>query len=296
MAKKQELNKGLKALLGNIERKNAAEKKEVIKELSQSTALIPIDSIEINPFQPRKSFQESELTDLANSIQSLGLIQPITVRTLGGNQYQIISGERRWRASKLAGLVDIPAYIRIADDQAMMEMALVDNIQRTDLNSLEIAFAYKRLLEEFDLTHETVAERVGKNRSTITNYLRLLKLPPTIQQGLKEERLSMGHAKILAGIEQLPLQLQLYQDVLIGGLSVRALEKKIELHQRKISEVTVPGTPQNRDPRVTSIENKLKSYFEANIKINRNTKGVGSIQIQFSSDDELNSILDKIEI
>jgi ParB family chromosome partitioning protein len=296
MAKKQELNKGLKALLGNIERKNAAEKKEVIKELSQSTALIPIDSIEINPFQPRKSFQESELTDLANSIQSLGLIQPITVRTLGGNQYQIISGERRWRASKLAGLVDIPAYIRIADDQAMMEMALVENIQRTDLNSLEIAFAYKRLLEEFDLTHETVAERVGKNRSTITNYLRLLKLPPTIQQGLKEERLSMGHAKILAGIEQLPLQLQLYQDVLIGGLSVRALEKKIELHQRKISEVTVPGTPQNRDPRVTSIENKLKSYFEANIKINRNTKGVGSIQIQFSSDDELNSILDKIEI
>ena len=227
MAKKQELNKGLKALLGNIERKNAAEKKEVIKELSQSTALIPIDSIEINPFQPRKSFQESELTDLANSIQSLGLIQPITVRTLGGNQYQIISGERRWRASKLAGLVDIPAYIRIADDQAMMEMALVENIQRTDLNSLEIAFAYKRLLEEFDLTHETVAERVGKNRSTITNYLRLLKLPPTIQQGLKEERLSMGHAKILAGIEQLPLQLNYIRMYLLAGCLSGLLKKRL---------------------------------------------------------------------
>ena len=294
MAKKNELNKGLKALLGDIEKKNKEEKQEVIRELSQSTAMLPIDSIEINPFQPRNSFEPEELKELASSIKSLGLIQPITVRRLGGNQYQIISGERRWRASKIAGLKELPAYIRIADDQSMMEMALVENIQRTDLNPLEIAFAYKRLLEEFKLTHESVAERVGKNRSTISNHLRLLNLPPSIQQGIKNEKISMGHAKVLAGLENLTLQLKLYQDTVLQGLSVRSLEKKVQ--QLELKKEPVKKIKSQPIAAILSIENKLKSHFETPIKINRNKKGAGSIQIHFDSDDELNSILDKMDI
>ena len=296
MTKKSDLNKGLKALLGDIERKNADEKKVVIRELSHSTAMIQVDKIELNPFQPRGHFEVSELEELAGSIKSLGLIQPITVRSLGGDHYQIISGERRWRASKLAGLEEIPAYIRIADDQAMMEMALVENIQRTDLNALEIAVAYSRLLEEFNLTHEVVASRVGKNRSTITNYLRLLKLPPAIQQGLKEEKISLGHAKVLAGLEDRSMQLQLFQETLLGNLSVRNLEQRLNRLLTQTSKK--PDIPAKiiPNPAISSVENKLRSFFEARIKINRNRKGAGSIQIHFGSDEELNNILDKIDL
>ena len=296
MTKKSDLNKGLKALLGDIERKNAEEKKEVIRELSHSTAMIPIDHIELNPFQPRGHFEAEELEELANSIRTLGLIQPITVRSLGGEHYQIISGERRWRASKIAGLKEIPAYIRIADDQAMMEMALVENIQRTDLNALEIAVAYRRLLEEFSLTHEVVAERVGKNRSTITNYLRLLKLPPSIQQGIKEEKISLGHAKVLAGLEDHTLQMQLYQDTLLANLSVRNLEQRLNrLLGAKAIKPELPGKDKVH-PAMTKIENKLRSFFEARVRVVRNRKGAGTIQVHFNSDEELNNILDKIDL
>jgi ParB family chromosome partitioning protein len=295
MAKKNELNKGLKALLGDIENKNIQEKKEVIRELSHSTETIPISDIEINPFQPRNQFEAEELEELATSIRSLGLIQPITVRKLGGKKYQIISGERRWRACKIAGLKDIPAFVRIADDQAMMEMALVENIQRSDLNPLEIAIAYKRLMDEFDLTHETMAERVGKNRSTITNYLRLLKLPPVIQQGIKEEKISMGHAKVLAGVENVDYQLKLYQDIMLEALSVRGLERRAQ----SISWRTKPKGPApktEKHPSILKIENKLKSLLETQVSIKRNQKGAGSIQIPFGSDEELNDILDKLDI
>jgi ParB family transcriptional regulator, chromosome partitioning protein len=296
MAKKTDLDKGLKALLGNIESKNIHERQEVIRELSHSSAMIPMDDIELNPFQPRKNFSDAELEELASSIKALGLIQPITVRSLGGNKYQIISGERRWRAAKLAGLSEIPSYIRLADDQAMMEMALVENIQRSDLNALEIAVAYNRLLEEFNLTHESVADRVGKNRSTITNYLRLLKLPPTIQQGIKEDLISMGHAKVLAGIDNLPLQLSLYQDTVKNNLSVRALEKKIMDHLSSAAGRKTDRETRIPDPSITSIQHKLVSHFETKVVINRNEKGAGSIQLFFSSDDDLNEILDKMDI
>lgn len=296
MAKKSDLNKGLKALLGDIEKKNAVEKKEVIKELSHTTAMIPIDSIEINPYQPRNQFEKEELEELAHSIKTLGLIQPITVRKLGTRNYQIISGERRWRASKVAGLKEIPAYIRIADDQSMMEMALVENIQRSDLNPLEISFAYKRLMEEFELTHEIMAERVGKNRSTITNYLRLLKLPPTIQQGIREEKISLGHAKVLAGIEDLSLQLKLYQDILLEALSVRGLERRVQAYLKSAKSRKKSSAPKNIHPSIIKIENQLKSLFETQVSIKRNTKGAGSIQIPFGSDDELNDILEKLDI
>ncbi|HAQ39320.1 MAG TPA: ParB/RepB/Spo0J family partition protein [Saprospiraceae bacterium] len=296
MAKKTDLDKGLKALLGNIESKNVQERQEVIRELSHSTAMIPIDDIEFNPFQPRKYFSDSELEELASSIKALGLIQPVTVRSLGGQKYQIISGERRWRASKLAGLTEIPAYVRLADDQAMMEMALVENIQRSDLNSLEIAVAYNRLLEEFSLTHESVAERVGKNRSTITNYLRLLKLPPTIQQGIKEDLISMGHAKVLAGIDNLPLQLSLYHETVKNNLSVRALEKKVLDHLSASTRSKSDKTEGSQDPAVSSLQNKLVDHFETRVAIKRNDKGAGFIQIFFDTDDDFNEILDKMDI
>ncbi len=296
MAKKTDLDKGLKALLGNIESKNVHERQEVIRELSHSSAMIPIEDIELNPFQPRKSFSDAELEELASSIKALGLIQPVTVRSLGGQKYQIISGERRWRASKIAGLTEIPAYIRLADDQAMMEMALVENIQRADLNALEIAVAYNRLLEEFSLTHESVAERVGKNRSTITNYLRLLKLPPTIQQGIKEDLISMGHAKVLAGIDNLPLQLSLYQDTVKNNLSVRALEKKILDHLSSATSARTDKEAKVQDPAVMSVQNRLVSHFETKVAISRNERGSGYIQIFFDSDDDFNDILDKMDI
>jgi ParB family chromosome partitioning protein len=296
MANKNELNKGLKALLGDIEKKNAEEKKEFIRELSHTTAMIPVEAIEINPFQPRNEFENGDLEELARSIKTHGLIQPITVRKLGGNKFQIISGERRWRATKLAGLEDIPAYIRIADDQSMMEMALVENIQRTDLNPLEIAMAYRRLLDEFELTHETMAERVGKTRSSISNYLRLLKLPPTIQQGIKEEKISFGHAKVLAGLDELSLQLKCYQDILLEALSVRGLERRIQSVLKTGRKPKKKEPAQVRHPSVVSIENKLKSLFETQVSIKRNAKGAGSIQIPFGSDEELNDILEKMDI
>ena len=193
--KKQELGKGLRALLGNIDKvdkKPTKEKKEVVKKLSKSVAEIPIKNIEANPFQPRKEFDKNELLELVQSIKTLGLIQPITLRSIGKDKYQIISGERRWRASKLAGLKKVPAYIRIADDQGMLEMALVENIQRSELNALEIALSYQRLIDECNLQHDEMAKRVGKERSTISNYIRLLKLPPDIQSALKEKTISIA--------------------------------------------------------------------------------------------------------
>jgi len=192
--KKEQLGQGLRALLGNIDKSDSGAdlKKELVGELSKKTEEIAIDDIEINPFQPRKEFDQEELLALVQSIKSLGLIQAITVRSISESRYQIISGERRWRASKLAGLKTIPAYIRIADDQGMLEMALVENIQRSDLNPLEIAISYQRLIEECDLQHDELAKRVGKERSTVSNYVRLLKLPPDIQSALKSKKVKYG--------------------------------------------------------------------------------------------------------
>ena len=211
--KKEQVGKGLRALLGNIESIESSDqtKKEVVRELSKSIELISIQSIETNPYQPRTEFDQEELLALVQSIKTLGLIQPITVRSIGSDKYQIISGERRWRASKLAGLSEIPAYIRIADDQGMLEMALVENIQRSDLNPLEVALSYQRLIDECNLQHDTLAKRVGKERSTVSNYIRLLKLPPDIQSALRDKKLSMGHARALSGLEDPALQLVVYK-------------------------------------------------------------------------------------
>ena len=292
MAKKEDLHKGLKSLLTNIESKSKVEKKDVVKKLSNTIASISIDNIEFNPFQPRNTFNETELQELSDSIKTLGLIQPVTVRSVGGEKYQLISGERRLRASRLAGLKEVPAYIRIADDQAMIEMALVENIQRSDLNPLEIAFAYQRLLDECKLTHTKVADRVGKNRSTVTNYLRILKLPPSIQNGIRQDDISMGHARSLVGIENPVVQLNLYNDILTQNLSVRSLEKKISnLNQE---QKLIPEKETEIDPKVNSVIKKLTSFLEAKVDIKRNNQGKGQISIKFNSDDELNDVLEKI--
>ncbi len=294
MTKKEDLKKGLNSLLKDIEKKSSVEKKDVVKKLSNTVALVNIDNIEFNPFQPRNQFNEAELNELVESIKALGLIQPVTVRSIGGGKYQLISGERRLRASRIAGLKEIPAYIRIADDQAMIEMALVENIQRSDLNPIEIAFAYQRLIDECKLTHDKVAERVGKNRSTVTNYLRILKLPPTIQSGIKEDIISMGHARSLAGIDDSVMQLKFYKDILDHHLSVRALEKKLSTLNKK-SE-SAGEQQQKTDPKVKAVVDKLRRFFDTKIELKRNDTGKGQISIKFNSDDELNDILERMGI
>lgn len=292
MTKKEDLHKGLKSLLKDIEKKSSVEKTDVVKKLSHTVAMLSIDKIEFNPFQPRNYFDETELNELAESIRTLGLIQPVTVRSIGGDNYQLISGERRLRASKMAGLKEIPAYIRIADDQAMIEMALVENIQRTDLNSLEIAFAYQRLIDECTLTHDKVAERVGKNRSTVTNYLRLLKLPPTIQNGIKKDIISMGHARALAGVEDPFNQLKLYNEVVAHEMSVRALESRI-LNLNTGKEIKAPPV---KDPNVLAVQKKMEEFFGSKIDIQRNELGKGHFVVRFNSDENFNDILEKLGI
>ena len=226
---KQELGLGIRALLTNIDNEVQKDSVSVVKELAHSIAMIPLDQIEVNPFQPRHDFDPAALEELADSIRIHGLIQPVTVRMLTTNAYQLISGERRLRASKLAGITEVPAYIRIANDQALLEMALIENIQREDLNAIEVAISFQRLKEECSLTDEQLAERTGKtkSRSTITNYLRLLRLSPEIQQAIKDKKLTMGHAKALAGVEDFAWQSTLFRQTISDDLSVRALEKLI---------------------------------------------------------------------
>lgn len=292
MNKKKEVSKGLRSLLSNIERtNNPEERSQLVKELTNNTNNIPIESIEVNPFQPRSEFDESALQELAKSIAHSGLIQPITVRSVGGNKYQLISGERRLRASKLAGLKEIPAYIRVANDQEMLEMALVENIQRADLNALEIAISYQRLMEECNLTHEAMAERIGKDRSTITNYVRLLKLPATIQSGIKENKITMGHARALAGIDNIAFQLQLFNQVVNQQLSVRALEQLIKSTTTHSITKKTNITDKAVQIELQNLTQKLKRSLGTNTVIKRNNNGLGTIVIHFESDSELNRII-----
>ncbi len=294
--KKEQLGQGLRALLGNIDKSESGAdlKKELVGELSKKTEEIAIDDIEINPFQPRKEFDQEELLALVQSIKSLGLIQAITVRSISESRYQIISGERRWRASKLAGLKTIPAYIRIADDQGMLEMALVENIQRSDLNPLEIAISYQRLIEECDLQHDELAKRVGKERSTVSNYVRLLKLPPDIQSALKSKKLSMGHARALIGLEDPSQQLFVYKKLVKDGLSVRQTEALVR--DMKNPSQTIKKAPATVEhPEVKKIKDRLSYVLGSKVEINRTARGKGKIVIHFNSDDQFNNIVDQID-
>jgi ParB family transcriptional regulator, chromosome partitioning protein len=297
MNKKNEVSKGLRSLLSNIEKSNnPLETAKYVKELTNSIAMISPEEIEVNPFQPRTEFDESQLKELSKSIEVSGLIQPITVRSVGGNKYQLISGERRLRASKLAGLKEIPAYVRVANDQELLEMALVENIQRADLNAVEVAISYQRLMDECNLTHEALSDRVGKDRSTITNYVRLLKLPAQIQTSLKSGVLSMGHARALAGIEDVVMQLKLHKEAVDNGLSVRALEHAIRaFNLRSKGTVSTVTNVSGLTPEITKIKQKISESLGTKVDIKRDVKGKGSIVINFNSDKELNAILDAFD-
>ena len=291
--KKKELGKGIRALLANIETKETQNPVELVKDLSHTIAFIPIKSIEPNPNQPRKEFDEQELNELSESLKIHGLIQPVTVRRLETNKFQIISGERRFRAAKLAGIKEIPAYIRIANDQEILEMALVENIQRKDLNPLEVAFTYQRLLDECSLTHEALASRVAKDRSTITNFLRLIKLPPEIQSALKTGSLTMGHARALAGVDDPIRMIFLFHQISDQSLSVRQSEALIREYQHQKPKVSKPRQEVDYDLR--RVQNNLSLAMETKVEIKQSSIGKGQISIHFMDTEDLNRILDLLE-
>lgn len=280
-------------MLSNFDDAVEEKKVEVVKELSHSVAMLPLEQIEVNPFQPRVEFDEEALNELATSLAVYGLIQPLTVRRLSKDSYQLIAGERRLRASKIAGLTEVPAYVRVANDQEMLEMALVENIQRQDLNAIEVAISYQRLIDECSLTHEKLSDRVGKKRSSVTNYLRLLKLPPEIQQAIKSGAISMGHARAIAGIENLPLQLLVFKRTVQDDLSVRAVEQLIRNYQTaKVKPLKKEGLDQNYQ----SVERHFQQFFGVkNLQLKLKSKGNGQIVIPFRSTQELNRLLDVID-
>ncbi|CAN5216512.1 ParB/RepB/Spo0J family partition protein [soil metagenome] len=260
---------------------------------------IPLENIEANPYQPRTFFDQAALEELAESIKTQGIIQPITVRKLSRNSYQLISGERRLQASRMAGLETIPAYIRTANDQQMLEMALIENIQRENLNALEIALSYQRLLSECNLKQEELGDRVGKNRTTINNYLRLLKLPPDIQIALRDNKISMGHARAIINIENADQQLEIYKKIIDEDLSVRKVEALVRnlvtgspKEDKKLSGVK---TTEN-DFEIRHLQTKLSSHFGTKIQIKRDGNNKGEIKIPFASEDDLSRILEIFDL
>lgn len=286
--KKFSLNRGLSALIDSA---------DTIGSNVGSTNEIEISSIEINPFQPRKNFDEETLKELSISIKNLGIIQPITVRQIGENKYQLVSGERRLRASKLAGLTMIPAFVRTVENNEMLEMALVENIQREDLDSIEIATTYQQLIEECKLTQENLSERIGKNRSTISNYLRLLRLPPEIQRGIKDKKITMGHARALINIDDIDTQKMIFGQITKYDFSVRKVEEVVKQLNDELSNKANNITPVQPQKRVRlpeeyiQLKEHLSKHFHTNIELNRNNKGKGKIVIPFSNDDELENII-----
>lgn len=300
MSKKRALGRGLSALLSDTPED---EKLEV--EVSHSLATskpntdsineIPVEFIETNPFQPRTHFDQEALNELAESIKVHGIIQPITLRRLAHNQYQLISGERRFQASKLAGLKQIPAYIRTANDQQMLEMALIENIQRENLNPIEISLSYQRLISECNLKQEELGDRVGKNRTTVTNYLRLLKLPPDIQIALRDNKISMGHARAIINIEDTGTQLFIFNKIISEDLSVRKVEELARqvMNGSRPSPNTNTSTAQSKE--IVQVQGRLSSHFGTKVSVKSDGKK-GEIRIPFLSVEDLNRILDILKI
>lgn len=292
--KKDDLGKGIRALLGGINDEWNDDDTSGKKVSSPANGIsdIALTSIEINPFQPRADFDEDGLKDLAESISVHGVIQPITVRAVGGDKYQLISGERRLRASKMAGRKSVPAYIRMANDQEMLEMALIENIQREDLNSIEIAINYKRLIDECELTQEELGKRVGKGRTTVTNHLRLLKLPPDIQKGIKDKKISMGHARAITGVEDPTVQLEIYKETLKKDLSVRKVEALTRSYQKPVENKDKKAPNTSLPLAYQKIQDELASLLSSQVKLKRFKDDKGEIIISYYSDDDLNRILD----
>ncbi len=293
--RKNALGRGLSALLenANTDITNTSTEAKPANSISE----VAISQIQANPFQPRTAFEETALQELANSIKIHGVIQPITVRKMGYDSYQIISGERRTRASILAGLTKIPAYIRVANDQEMLEMALIENIQREELNPIEIGLSYKRLMEECNLKQDEVGERVGKNRSTVTNYLRLLKLSDTIQLALKEGKISMGHARAIINVDDPKKQEWMLEQMLNNELSVRSVENLVrEEHAKAQTSPAKPAVKTDKSEIILGYQQSLSERFNTKISIKADDKGRGNIKIPFRSQAELQRILDIIQL
>ena len=288
------LGRGLGALLHNEEESfsNPIGSNQVLN--TENIGEIEIDRIEVNPFQPRTDFDQEAMEELAGSIAKQGIIQPVTVRKLSGNEYQLISGERRIQASRLAGLEKVPAYIRSADDQQMLEMALIENIQRENLNPMEISLSYQRLITEIGLHQEQLGDRVGKKRTTVNNYLRLLKLPPDVQAALRDKKISMGHAKAILSIDDVEQQLNLFKKVIKDNISVRKTEELARLPYNNAPTET-PLRAETGDREILKVQNRLSSHFGTQIRIKSDAKNKGEIKIPFFSTNDLNRILEILE-
>jgi ParB family transcriptional regulator, chromosome partitioning protein len=285
MTKKYALGRGLGALIDGVE-------KEVLEKKVEANLDISVDSIEANPFQPRTSFDDKSLEELSHSIKKLGIVQPLTVREANDGKYQLIAGERRLRAARLAGLTHVPAFIRTADDQAMLELALVENIQREDLDAVEVAISFQRLIEECRLTQEQLSERVGKQRSTVTNYLRLLKLPAEIQLGIKNKQLMMGHARTLISIEDSKKQINVYYKIIDGELSVRQAEELVrQLQSAGLKDTLKIEKRKKLNGEFSKLSDHLIKIFDTKVNFRINETGKGKIVIQFDTAEEMERIL-----
>ncbi len=298
MAKKKALGKGLGALLNDSTDSRNTPTYDIERDLMPigTVANVPLDKIEKNPFQPREDFDEDGLKELANSIKEQGVIQPVTVRKIEDEKFQLITGERRLKASKLAGIDEIPAYVRTADDHAMLEMAIVENIQRENLNPIEIAIGYQRLLDEHNLTQEMLSDRLGKSRSSIANFIRLLKLPAEIQIGLRQEKITMGHAKSLVGIENVQTQLDIYHDIIAQNLSVRQVEEIVQnlennTYKDKDTEEKSKNSNNVLPKYFEDIQNELTDTFGTKVQVKSKNGEKGRIIVNFSSASEFERII-----
>ena len=294
--KRSALGKGLSALLENSETDITTKSANTNSGLVGSVSMLPINSIEANPFNPRTNFEKAALEELSQSIAIHGIIQPLTVRKLGRDNYQLISGERRFRASQLAGLTEVPVYIRVANDQTMLEMALVENIQREDLNSIEVAISYQRLIEECSLTQDRLSQKVAKSRSSITNHLRLLKLPVDIQASVRDNVISMGHARALVSAGDESLQMAIFNRIVVDGLSVRDAEALIR--EGYVEPRTNEGNPKKSSSAIKITETQftfkehLGDKLSTKIEIKKSTSGNGKLIVNFNSEVDLNRIIE----
>lgn len=298
MAKRQALGRGLSALLENSA--NAPEPRPVEKgsigNVAGSIAMLRISQIEANPYQPRTKFNAEALDELAASIAELGIIQPITVRKVGASRYQLISGERRFRASQIAELEEIPAYVRSANDQEMLEMALVENIQRENLDAIEVAISYQRLIEECSLTQEALSERVGKKRATISNYLRLLKLPADIQVAIIEKKLTMGHARALINVSDPLLQTRIFKQVVNDGLSVRQTEALVRDNEESSKNAKKTSKGKSLPFELQKVRADLRLKLDRNVELRTKDDGSGKVEIRFEDADDLQDLIEKLNL
>lgn len=295
---KEALGKGIRSLLQSIDadlKTGAGTLKPTVVETATGSFRIAIDEIDVNPKQPRRYFDEQGLNELASSIKTHDIIQPVTVSRMPSGRYRLISGERRLRASKLAGLKDIPAYIRQTNDQQLLELALLENLQREDLNAMEVALSFKRMMEELDLTQEQVAERMGKDRSTIANFIRLLKLPPDIQVAVRIGEITMGHARALINVDSIEKQLYVFDQIKEKGLSVRQTEALVR-NMYKDSGTVKKHTKTNLPEGFQRIEDKLASHFSTRVKLRHSKNNAGSITFEYYSMEELNKILGQLNV